>query len=157
MELNPRIVESKEEQGRRIVTEVLNYYGVNQIEPSVNQYEHFDLSYTGMSIVAKVEIKYRIDYPSTHFKAVILQQDKYDYLMKEFKEDPTHTPLYWTVWKDKVSWIVDLTKLQPKWEKKEMRLNNEEGRKVYKDVCLIPFNKEKKEEGKWIIPYKKES
>ena len=154
MNLNAQTVQSKEEEGRQIVTEVLGKYGVTGITYSEDPYEHYDLSYSGESTIAKVEIKYRIDYDSTQFSTVILQKDKYDYMMAEYEQDKTHMPLYWTVWKDRTSWIVDLSKLSPKWEWKQMRLNNETHTKVFKEVCLIPFNKQKQsDKGKWIIPW----
>lgn len=142
-------IKQKEEMGRRKVEEILNKNYVFQITPTTDPYCHWDLSYTGKSTVANVEIKYRIDYPSTAFDSVILQKDKYDWMMEEYQKDPAHIPLYWTLWNDDVSWIVDIVKLNPKWEWKALPKNNEGDKTTWKQVTYINFEEEG--DGKWTI------
>ena len=147
--INSMTIKQKEEMGRRKVEEILNKYHVYQITTTQDPYCHWDLSYTGKSTIANVEIKYRIDYPSTAFDSVILQKDKYDWMMEEYQKDPAHIPLYWTLWNDNVSWVVDITKLNPKWEWKALPKNNEGNEMTWKQVCYINFSEEG--DGKWKI------
>lgn len=142
-------IKQKEEMGRRKVEKILNKYHVYQITTTKDPYCHWDLSYTGKSTIANVEIKYRIDYPSTAFDSVILQKDKYDWMMQEYENDPEHIPLYWTLWNDNVSWVVDITKLHPTWVWKELPINNQDKKTMRKQVTYINFSEEG--DGKWTI------